>query len=201
MSVSVITLGGYAAGAVIGLSARPALIRGDDPLSNRYFGTAAVFALGAVAPAGLSLYGMFPDWSLMYLANPAHLSMWVMAPLLGLLYVVSPLAGYLITYRLMAQKQAQALKASLVIVSLMALLTLLIGWDRLSTVAYYDDFHYGGQVLMLRRSNLFAPLVLSFGAIAGVFVFTVMHLRRHVELAARVPGARSRSVSSAGLGQ
>ena len=65
-----------------------------------------------------------------------------------------------------------------------------LGAGRLGTVAYYDAFHAGQSGLSLLRSALFLPLMLTVGAEVSVYVFTVMHTRRHVDMVQGLtPGA------------
>ena len=66
-------IAGFAAGAVIAHAAREPLRKTYDPFRTRYFAVVVLFASGALMPAGLVVYAQYPDWSLMYLANPAHL--------------------------------------------------------------------------------------------------------------------------------
>jgi hypothetical protein len=176
MSAPLLVVAAWLAGATFGLASRP-----ERPENARVaLWAAGLFGAGAVAPAGASLFLLFPDWSLMYAAHPEH--GWP-ALTLGLLvagYVGAPVLGCLAARALTAHEGPRA-GFGLVGVSLaLLLLGAGMGWERLTHVAHYEAFHYGGARLTLARSALFVPVVLSGAALAGVYVFSVLHLRRQV---------------------
>src|SRR5262245_16632596 len=94
-----ITLG-YLSGALIALAARRPLLRAYDPMRTRSRAAAALFGVAALGPAAVAFYALYPDWSLMYFANPAHLSAAVMFPLLFAVAAMSPVVGFGTTHRL-----------------------------------------------------------------------------------------------------
>ncbi|MCA9551097.1 MAG: hypothetical protein KC933_13770 [Myxococcales bacterium] len=175
-------MAGFGAGAYIAWVARHAVVRERNPLTSRYFLVAAMFGAAALTPATLVLYALFPDWSLMYLANPAHLPMLLVLPMLLLAGLAGPPLGFLVVHRLLPLHDRRPLKAVFGGVGTLALIIALTGAGRLTTVAFYDGFHAGQPGLSLLRSALFLPLMLTVGAAVSVYVFTVMHTRRHVEM-------------------
>lgn len=150
---------------------------------------AAMYAAGAGVPAGLVLYGLFPDWSLMYLADPGHLPGLLVVPFLSMHLLLGPLLGFWMVYRLLRRPWPHTW-AVVAAGPASALVGLVLGGGRVFTVAYYDAFHAGQVGLSLVRSELFLPLMLIWGAAVSVYVFAVLHVRRHVELARGVPAAR-----------
>ena len=151
---------------------------------------AALFGAAALTPAILVLYALFPDWSLMYLANPAHLPGLLIVPVLLAQGLAGPPLGYLVAHRLLRLPDRRPLRAAFAAVVVVGVGMLLLGAGRLGTVAYYDAFHAGQPGLSLLRSALFLPLMLTVGAAVSVYVFVVMHTRRHVEMVQGLsPGA------------
>jgi hypothetical protein len=179
---------GYACGALIALAARRPLTRAYDPMRTRYCAVAAMFGVAAIGPSAALFYALYPDWSLMYFANPAHLSSAVMIPLLYLFAATSPVIGFLTTFRLSQLKKPRALRLSFAMVWLALFAFFAIGGERLGAVAYYDAFHAGGERVSLARSPLlFAVLVAALAIIAWI-VFALIVVRRHVDLSEHLPG-------------
>ncbi|MCK6548542.1 hypothetical protein L6R52_22030 [Myxococcota bacterium] len=178
---------GLGAGAAIAIAAKRPLSRTYDPLHTRYFAVTALWSTALLAPAGLVLYGEFPDWSLMYLANPAHLSPLLMFPLVLVLYLGAPLAGFLATYKLLALEDPRWLRGALVALGVALVSTLVLGADRLTHVAYYDAFHGGGERIDLSRSPLLLALLPCAVAISGILAFVVVSVRRHADVVERLP--------------
>lgn len=141
-------------------------------------------------PAVLVLYGLFPDWSLMYLANPAHLPGLLTVPGLALTAAAAPAAGFLAVHRQMQARSPWARRAVWIVCGVLGGSMVLFGTGRLFTVALYDVFHAGQATLSLARSGLFLPLMLITGAVVSVYVYALMHTRRHVELSRGLPGSR-----------
>jgi hypothetical protein len=176
------------------------LIRAPDPVRTRYFAVAVMFAAGVLAPAGLGLYLVFPDWSLMYLANPAHLPGWMVWPVLLFFYLAGGPIFFLITARLVTEPKQWPLRALLIMLSLFLLATLFLGFDRLTTVAYYEAYHHGLSTISLWSSSLLLPLILALGAVGGVLYFSLRHIRRHLELLSELPRLRTAGASTDPLG-
>lgn len=169
------------------MAARRGLIRSHDPVRTRYFVVSVLFATGVLLPAGLCLYFAFPDWSLMYLANPAHLPGWIVFPVLLLAYAGGAPVTFLATARLMTEPKPWPLRTLVWSIVLFLAATILLGWDRLTTVAYYDAFHHGLGAFSIFSSALLLPLLLSFGAVGGVLYFSLRHIRRHLDMLADLP--------------
>jgi hypothetical protein len=178
---------GFAAGAGLALCAAEPLKRTQDALRTRYFVAVLLFAGLVWVPSGLALFLAYPDWSLMYLANPVHLPMALALPVMIGAYLIAPPAGFLVTHQLMREKKAWWLRGTLGGVAVLALLIVLAGAERLLTVAYYDAFHYGGARVSLFRSPLILPLVLISVAVVGAFVATARYVLRHVETSVLPP--------------
>jgi hypothetical protein len=172
---------------VLALVCRRVIIRAVDPVRTRYFAIAALFSAGVLTPAGLGLFLVFPDWCLMYLANPAHLPGWMVWPVLLIFYVAGGPIFFLITVRLMIEPKPWPLRSLLIGLSLFLLATVVLGFDRLTTVAYYEAFHHGLGTIELSNSSLLLPLLLSLAAVGGVLYFSLRHIRRHLELVQDLP--------------
>lgn len=181
---------GFAAGAYVAHCARRPLARELEPFKSRYFAVAGMFGLVALMPSVLVMYGLFPDWTLMYLSNPAHLPGLLIVPFLALHTGLAPALGFLAVYRAQHARVSWGHKSIWFGAGGVALLLLLFGGGRLLTVAYYDGFHGGGRGLSLPRSALFLPLMLTTGAVVSVYVYAIMHTKRHVELGRGVPSTR-----------
>lgn len=162
-------------GAALGLASNPA--RRDT--HHAALTVALMFGALALLPAGLALYILFPDWSLMYTAQPVHASLLMTGALLSVAFVMTPMAGCFAVRSLGPSNRGRRwgwLLLTLGGAVLAGLVTL--GWQRLTTVAYYEAFHYGGFRLALVESALFFPLIVFAASLAGVYVFSLLHLRR-----------------------
>ena len=159
-----------------------------------------LFAGGVLAPAGLGLYQVYPDWSLMYLANPAHLPGWMVWPVLLIFYLAGVPIFFLITARLMTEPKQWPLRALLIGLSVFLLATLFLGFDRLTTVAYYEAYHHRLATIPLSSSSLLLPLLLAVGAVGGVLYFSLRHIRRHVDLLQDLPRLRTDANATDPLG-
>lgn len=179
---------GYACGALIALASRRPLTRAYDPMRTRYCAVAAMFGVAAIGPSAALFYAVYPDWSLMYFANPAHLSAAVMIPLLYLFAATSPVIGFLTTFRLSTMKKPRALRLSFAMIWLALFAFFAIGGERLGSVAYYDAFHAGGERVSLLRSPLLFAVLVAAVAIIGWMVFALIVVRRHVDLSEHLPG-------------
>jgi hypothetical protein len=173
-------IAGYAAGAGLALSAADPLSRTKDPARTRYFASVVLFAGLVWVPAGIAMYLAFPDWSLMYFANPEHLPLALALPVLLILYFGTPMAGFFVTHQALVRKDSRWLRASAAAIAILLLIVVLAGRRRLMSVAYYDDFQYGGPVLGLFQSSLILPLSIVCVAVVGAFVATVRRVQRHV---------------------
>lgn len=140
-----------------------------------------LFASGALMPTGLALYAMYPDWSLMYLANPAHLPQVVMVPLVIGLYLVAPASGFLLSHRFLLARHDQGVRAILIGTGVALFLVTAVGFSRLTTVAYYDDFHHGGPTISLFGSPLIWALGIMICPVASAFVYSVLQVRAHID--------------------
>ena len=191
MSIPLATLFGLGAGAAIAVTARRATVRELDPFRSRYLAIAGLFGTLVLTPAGLALYLLFPDWSLMYFANPAHLGWYLVVPLLVFLYLGGPPIGFLVTRLLLLRSRPRDRRLVLLTWILLLGIVLIGGAARLGRVAYYEAFHTGEVSLTLVRSSLFLPLLAITGATVAVLVFTLMPLRRHMEAAEALPASAS----------
>lgn len=160
-----------------------------DPFRSRYLAIAGLFGTLVLAPGELCLYLLFPDWSLMYFANPAHLGWYLVVPVLLFLYLAGPPIGFLVTRLLLLRSRRRDRR--LVLLTWVALVGVVLfgGAARLGRVAYYEAFHTGEPPLALVQSALFLPLLVITSATIAVLVFTLMHLRRHLEALEVLPNA------------
>ncbi len=160
----------WLAGLGLGRVARP-----DRPGSGgAAIAAAALFGGAAVGPAGLSVLYLAPDWALLYLALPAHGA-------LGLTAVAFPAASVgAAVLGCMATSGLGARGAGLVAGASGAALLALLAWSgrRLTVMTTYAAFHGGGSSEPLVASAVFLPLVGVAAVLAGVYVFTLVHLRR-----------------------
>lgn len=195
MTAPLHVLFGVAAGALVAGEARRALKRVGDPARTRYFLVVAILAGAVVMPSGLVLYALYPDWSLMYLAHPGHLSPFLAFPALALAYLGAPPLGFFAALWLGAR--LRGVPGLLGGLAGAALLTFVLGARRIFTVAHYDAFHHRGFTLSLSDSALFLPLLLVEGAAVSVLVFAVLHVRRHLELSEDLPALRARGDETA----
>jgi hypothetical protein len=200
ITVPVTTLVGALTGCLFALVCRRVLIRVPDPVRTRYFAIVVLFAAAVLLPAGLAFYLAFPDWSLMYLANPAHLPGWMVWPVLIIFYLAGSPIFFLITARLMVEPKPWPLRSLLIGLSVFLLATLVLGFDRLTTVAYYEAYHHRLSTIALTSSALLLPLILAIGAFGGVLYFSLRHIRRHLELVQDLPRLRTDAASADPLG-
>lgn len=191
-----ITLG-YLTGALIALVAKRPLSRAYDPMRTRYSAVALLFGVAALGPAAVVFYALFPDWSLMYFANPAHLSAAVMIPLLFVVAALSPVIGYGTTHRLGRLDSPRALRLSFVLVWLALFAFFSLGGERLGSVAYYDAFHAGGERVSLWRSPLLFGVLVASAAILTWITFALIIVRRHVDLSEHLPAGGGEPVPAA----
>lgn len=166
------------------------MARETEPLTSRYFVVANLFGVASLMPAILVLYGLFPDWSLMYLANPSHLSGFLIVPVLVLAAAGGPALGFLAIFHALRQSKTWRRRGPWVVLWALAGVILLFGGGRILTVAYYDAFHTAGARLGLFQSALFLPLMLCAGAVVSVYVYVVMHVKRHIEMGRGLPTDR-----------
>lgn len=172
-------IAGYAAGTGIALAARPGLTTLPASAHGRYLMATVLYSSLVLTPIALLLHFTFPDWHLMYLANPAHISAFVMIPLLIVLVVLAPALGFLLGARLVLSDQLAGVRAALGGAAILALIIVLAGWDRVSQVAYYESFHYGGQQIPVSSSSLLIALLAALPAAAGAFALVFLTVRRH----------------------
>lgn len=166
-----LVLVGWLAGLLLGRGARKE--EAGAPLA---MATAVLFGAITLAPAGLSLFVLSPDWSLMYAIHPEHVPFWPLGAAIGLALVAVSAGGCALALGSPRLSGVLALLSAAVLVSLVVL-----GWPRLSVVAYYETMHYGvGRGHLLAQSAIFVPAVVSAAAVVGVYVFSYLHLRRQV---------------------
>ncbi len=186
MTLPLDLLAGYAAGVGLGLAAADPLAKTSDPTRTRYFAVTAIFAAGAVAPAACLVYGLYPDWSLMYLASSAQLPILLVLPVVIAACLSAPLLGFLVTHHFLSIHKKQAVHGTLYATAALATLLVALGRNRLGTLGHYEAFHYGGQVVPLYESHAIVVLALVVPAVVAAFVLTRRELRRHLKQLADV---------------
>ena len=75
------------------ISAHRGLMDAQSALRNRYFRDAVAFGFLIFLPAGIFFYTHWPDWSWLYLVNPAVLGDWATAGVWGA-YPLTVLLGF-----------------------------------------------------------------------------------------------------------
>lgn len=178
-------LAGYAAGAACALAAREPLTHEAYPTKTRYFAATALFSGGALVPAACVSYVLFPDWSLMYLADPSQVPFVVMLPLVIAACFGAPILGFLVTQRLLSGR-AEVIRWTLLGAAGLGLCTVALGWNRLGSIAHYEAYHYGGRTIALGDSPAIVVLALIVPAVAAAFLLTRRELKRHIRALADV---------------
>lgn len=177
-------LGGFAGGAGLALAAKEPLARASFPAETRYFVVVGLFAASAIAPASLVLYLLYPDWALMYFADPAHLPLWLVLPFVLALGLLTPVSGFFAVQRLLAGRHRH--RPMLYGLAVVSLSVLVFGWHRLSVLAYYDAFHLGGDAISLFASEALLPLLLVLPALVAGYVLARRGIQRHIKELATV---------------
>ena len=164
----------------MGVCCRRPLEDAEHLLKNRFGAVVLMFALGGMMPAGLVMYVQYPDWSLMYMANPVHVPQWLVIPAIALLYSFSPVVGFLLFG--LAVKKKYSWMTPLLAMMIVASVLILAGWgwDRLTLVGYYNDFFYKGTLIPLVESRLFSTLMAVSFVVFALFGGCLYFIRSHV---------------------
>ena len=188
---------GIAAGVLFALVSARALRSAPDVIRTRYFLVCFGYAALIVVPAGLGLYVLYPDWSLMYFANPEHLPLPIVLPALLAAYALGAPSGFLLTHRLGQEPRRWPLRLFLLLVLASFSVVMGVGWNRLTTVAYYDAFHHGLASMRLLSSALLLPALLSIAALIGTLVACLRRIASHLDALDALPSDRSDSAVAA----
>jgi hypothetical protein len=171
---------GVAAGALLAHAAAAPLARELHPTESRYFAATAVYA--ALFGAGCAvLAGLYPDWSMLYLASPAHLGRWLLVPLSLLLGFLAPLAGFVIAQRMLSRPNTR-LGPGLWVLGLLLGVGLALVWGRIGVLAHFEAFHFGGPTLPLFGSEATLPVLLVLSAMVGALLAIRWHIQRHIKV-------------------
>lgn len=181
---------GCAAGITLAWTAREPLAKASYPSRTRYFVATVLYAGAALVPTGLVLYALFPDWSLMYVANPSQLSWVVMVPVVAALCFGAPLLGFFVAQRFIAAQRPDAIPRALLSLAVVALAIVALGWGALTKVGYYEAYHYGGTLLPLARSPVVVALAGCLAVLAALLAYTHRVLAAHIEALADVEEGR-----------
>ena len=179
-------LAGFASGAACALAAKEPLKNEAYPTKTRYFAATALFAGGALVPAACVSYLLFPDWSLMYLADPGQIPLLVMLPLVIAACFGAPILGFLVAQRMLSGPRMQLVRWTLWGAAGLALLVVVLGWNRLGVIAYYEAYHYGGRTIPLSDSPAIVVLALMIPSVLAAFVLTRREMKRHIRALADV---------------
>lgn len=190
MSLFLNAIIGSAAGLGLAWTAREPLERAHYPSRTRYFTVTVLYAGAALVPVGLILFAMFPDWSLMYTANPAQLSWVVMIPGVVLLCFGAPILGFFVAQRLIASNRSELVPRVLGGLAVVALALVVLGASALGKVGYYEAYHYGGAMLPLASSPVLVVVVAAVSVLLILFVYTQRAVRAHIRALADVEEGR-----------
>lgn len=181
---------GCAAGLALAWTARSPLAQAHYPSRTRYFVATMLYAGAALVPAGLVLFVLFPDWSLMYVVNPSQLSWFLMLPVVVAACFGAPILGFFVGQRFIATQRVEAIGRVLLSLGIAALALVTLGWGALTKVGYYEAYHYGGTLVPLAQSPVLVALVSCLGVLAVLFVYTQRALAAHVVALADVEEGR-----------
>lgn len=181
---------GCAAGITLAWTAREPLARATYPSRTRYFAATMLYAGAALVPTGLVLFAMFPDWSLMYVANPSQLPVWMMLPVVAASCFGAPVLGFFVAQRFIAAHREDAIPRALLTLAVAAIAIIALGWSALTNVGYYEAYHYGGTMLPLARSPVVVALAACLGVLAVLLAYTHRVLGAHIKALADVEEGR-----------
>jgi hypothetical protein len=180
VALPLVLLAGYASGLFGALIASEPLAKTSFPTRTRYFAATAIFAGMALVPSASVLYALFPDWSLMYLANPAQLPILLMLPVVAGLAFGAPLLGFVVAQRALAARKKKIVRGHLIGSGLLFLVIFSFGWDRLSSIGYYEAYHYGGELVSFGDSAAVVVVMMIVPAIIASFAATQHMVKRHI---------------------
>lgn len=177
---------GCAAGITLAWTAREPLAKASYPTRTRYFAATMIYAGAALVPTGLVLFALFPDWSLMYVANPSQLSWLILVPAVAALCFGAPVLGFFVAQRFIAAQREDAIPRALLGLAVAGVAIIALGWSALTRVGYYEAYHYGGQLLPLAQSPVSVALAVCLGILAALFAYTHRILAAHIKALADV---------------
>ncbi len=177
---------GCAAGLSLAATAKEPLKTAQYPSRTRYFAATAIYSGAALVPSGLALYLLYPDWSLMYVANPAMLPAPIMIPVVIALCFGAPILGFFVAQRLIVAHRARAIRRALIALLALGMMIIGLGFGALTRVGYYEAYHYGGEMIPLAKSPVIVALAIILPALGAVFGYTRRTIRRHIYAIAHV---------------
>ncbi|MBI2372429.1 MAG: hypothetical protein HYV07_00385 [Deltaproteobacteria bacterium] len=182
MTLPLTVLLGYAGGLALAMAAERPLKKSTDPFATRYFAATAIFGGLVLVPAALAEYFVAPDWSLMYLANPAHLPLPMAMLVIVMISAGAPSLGFLVAHRLLARSFDAWCRGQVFLALLGTGVVAIAGRVRIARVTYYESFHYGGPFAPLLGSKLSVALLVLIPVAVGSFVFILSEVRRHANV-------------------
>ena len=134
-------------GGCLGACAAPRVVPGTVAWSQ-LIKLPLLFAALSVMPAAMGLAGQFPDWSFMYLVDPARLPrLWIVGA--GLLAGAGVALGFTLALKGYRRYGARPLGVALGVGLFIYLGLCVLAWrsSRLALVGRFADFHAGGWLM------------------------------------------------------
>lgn len=172
VSIPVLALIGWLGGLGFALN-----VSESAPETHRtVLAVAGLFGGVTLAPIGLILFALAPDWALMYSIHPQHVPIFVLVGVIAIVLLGASVGGSAFALSWPRFALGVSVASGVMLVAVLGW-----GWRRLSTVGFYESIHYGvGETHLLARSALFVPAVVSAAALVGVYVFAFLHLRKQL---------------------
>jgi len=128
-------------------------VRGGAPFFGRYLAAVVLFELFFFMPGGYWLYRTYPDWSLMYVFDPATLP-WLNPLLVAVLYLAAAVAGFSASFAAVRRGRGGAAVAGMAV--MIALLGAIFVWGlkRLMLVGTFSGFGSGTGMTSILHSAL-----------------------------------------------
>lgn len=180
MTLILDVIAGLAAGLALAWAARAPLARVDLVTRTRFFAACALYALAVDAPLAIATYLTVPDWFLMYVVNPGTAPAGVLLVTVTLASATAPLAGFFVGHRILAEGHAALIRSVLYALFGAALVAMVLGARALSTLGFYEAYHYRGAVMPLVQTPIFLPLLVGLALRVALFTYVYRAIARFV---------------------
>jgi hypothetical protein len=151
-------------------------VRADGPFAAPAFPLVVIFIAIVLTPIALYLYLAHPDWSWMYLIDPADVPGLAIVPLL-VLHGGFVVVGWYVGARLIRTSRDRVALYALAGAALVVVLLVLIAWGRIGRYSSYDDFHAGRSLKILEVKLGYVLVGLALG-IAAAAAYVCLELSR-----------------------